>query len=145
MAPDVMADIDLRLERWGPWVKDFDAGLGYPASTLTHKVSRRKLTRRGTVSLSWQRSSLRQKLLTGRGAETRSYLTPEVGEPPEGVMEIDRAIARLLHELREILRVEFIYAYGAALEVKSRMTGLPATFYRRRLQRAKDALRRELQ
>lgn len=131
-----IAYADSRLSQWGQWARSQPEYLGYPRLSLIYKVLRRRAKRLGKICHLVDERIIG---LTARGTETRSLRPRLVGEVPQEIAQVDRAVAVLPAIQRQVVRIEYLTS-EESVEVKAMLSNMVIVDYRRILRRAKLAI-----
>jgi hypothetical protein len=115
--PGEIVMVDRLCEKWARWARDQFVGIGWARTSITGKM------------IEWHELWLQpEKLYPAAGKD----------KAPDGVMLIDRAVARLPLSLRRCVEIE--YFNGGPDSVKAKRLGISRTDYRQHLRSAQWAI-----
>jgi hypothetical protein len=129
---DALVYAESRLTEWSRWCKESRHELGYPSMSTLYRAMREKITPVG------KRIKRDRPELTARGTETRVFVEPTVGEPPDPVAEVETIVNRLPGDLRLVVTTDY-FAYGP-IEEKAKKTPWKRARYSQLLEAAKYAV-----
>ena len=112
--PEELKLIDAYLMRWASWVGRQFAELGYPAKSMTARM------------IEWHEIGLEPEKLYPYAGKDKA---------PDGVMLMDKAVARMPPVLRDVTFIEY-FSGEQTLETKAKRAGLLIYAYRERIKAA---------
>jgi hypothetical protein len=108
--PPELVIVDYLLERWARWARHQLSSLGWPATSMTGKM------------IEWHELALEpEKLFPANGTD----------KAPDGVMQIDSAVAKLPKKLARAVYAE--YFTGGTRESKAKSIRMPTLTFRQTL------------